>query len=352
MLQSAARDLLPESRLRICYRHRIPDRDTVDLVYNPSREGVTWRGLQTCGSVWICPICAAYISEQRRTEIRHIVDTWRGDVAMLTLTFQHSQADKLSQLVSHVTDAYRVMMSHRRMKGIKHTFGIMGAIRALESTQGAYGWHPHLHVMIVTDHALLPAELSELETVYGKEWGLMMGLRGRYASPYHGVNIRARHEVSSDYAAKLDPYLRELASDPRRETERWGLDAELTKAVVKQGHRDGQTPMQLLARYADRDDRDAGRLFQEYALAMHGRKHLVWSRGLREMLELDREPTDDDLKPPEDIQSEDVILASLTPPQWRIVRDRGLQGVIADAALQGASVLYDVLVAVGVYDVD
>ena len=41
-------------------------------------------------------------------------------------------------------------------------------------------------------------------------------------------------------------------------------------------------------------DKDCGKLFQEFAIAMKGSRQLVWSRGLKSLLDLD-EKTDEEL---------------------------------------------------------
>ena len=48
-----------------------------------------YSGLQTCGSVWSCPICAAKITERRRLEVQDAINQHRqagGEVQLLTLT--------------------------------------------------------------------------------------------------------------------------------------------------------------------------------------------------------------------------------------------------------------------------
>ena len=63
----------------------------------------------------------------------------------------------------------------------------------------------------------------------------------------------------------------------------------------------------------------AGKLFQVYAKAFHGRRQLYWSNGLRKLLELAQEQTDDELiAQAEDEQAS--VLATLTVKQWRAIR--------------------------------
>ena len=57
-LQSVARSILPESRTAKCLRIRAHDCDV--QVWKSKEHGTaSYGGLQTCGSVWACPVCAA-----------------------------------------------------------------------------------------------------------------------------------------------------------------------------------------------------------------------------------------------------------------------------------------------------
>ena len=57
-LQSVARDILPDSRTAKCLRIRAHDRD-VQVWKSKKHKTASYGGLQTCGSVWVCPVCGA-----------------------------------------------------------------------------------------------------------------------------------------------------------------------------------------------------------------------------------------------------------------------------------------------------
>src|SRR5712691_4776616 len=63
-LQREAQALLPNERVAFCMR-RIQAR-TVDVLYSVQHQSAHYGGLMVCGSVWVCPLCAAKISEHRR----------------------------------------------------------------------------------------------------------------------------------------------------------------------------------------------------------------------------------------------------------------------------------------------
>ena len=63
-LQSVARDILPTSRTAKCLRIRAYDKDV--QVWTKNHKTASYAGLQTCGSVWVCPVCGAKVVERRR----------------------------------------------------------------------------------------------------------------------------------------------------------------------------------------------------------------------------------------------------------------------------------------------
>ena len=64
-LQSVARDILPDSRTAKCLRIRAHDKD-VQVWKSKNHKTASYGGLQTCGSVWTCPVCGAKVVERRR----------------------------------------------------------------------------------------------------------------------------------------------------------------------------------------------------------------------------------------------------------------------------------------------
>ena len=93
-LQSVARSILPESRTAKCLRIRAHDCDV--QVWKSKEHGTaSYGGLQTCGSVWTCPVCAAKIAERRRVELLDAMELHKaqgGAVYLLTLTTPISAA--------------------------------------------------------------------------------------------------------------------------------------------------------------------------------------------------------------------------------------------------------------------
>ena len=92
-LQAVARSVLPRSRTAKCLRIPTSVRD-VQIWKSKEHHTTSYSGLQTCGSVWTCPVCSAKIAERRRVELLHAMDTHKaadGFVSLLTLTTPHQR---------------------------------------------------------------------------------------------------------------------------------------------------------------------------------------------------------------------------------------------------------------------
>ncbi len=137
----------------------------------------------------------------------------------------------------------------------------------------------------------------------------------------YAYDIKDRCDAS-DYLAKND------------EASHWGVDRELAKASSKAGKAVGLHPFGLLALTRD-CDKAAGAKFVEYAKVMRGKRQLLWSRGLKDLVGLD-DLTDEELAAQQDDKAD--LLGLLTPLQWSWVRKAGLRAQVLDAAeLSGLS---------------
>lgn len=258
-LRRVAGYLLPDERVKGCgcKRHS----QTVDLVR--SAKGAHFVGVETCGSVWHCPVCAARIAEKRRQEVAEAItgaSEAGGAAYMLTLTIRHNRRDKLAYLKCAIADGWRKAQNRRAYRTFKAQHGVIGTIRAIEVTHGqSNGWHPHLHILFVTKNSFDEGEIAEVEQTLFDLWAdVLSTLTGRYVA-LDALDFRPA--TTSDYVTK------------------WGADRELVKGQQKEGS-GSFSPWQLLAAFKSGNKR-AGKLFQEYALAFKGAQQLTWSKGLK-----------------------------------------------------------------------
>jgi hypothetical protein len=337
--QACAREVLPGmKRLQGCYRWLQGQRSTVDILYTPEHSDACYRGLQTCGSVWVCPVCAAKISERRRAELGQAIRAWESDwgtVLLVTYTIRHKRSDDLRASVDGLVNARKAMRSGRKAAEFKERFGLVGSVRALEVTHGVNGWHPHFHELLFVSAS---ADLVELEECLRRRWaGVLKGCGMRDVNE-HGIDVKATYGDVEDYVAKFG---HERAGE-------WGPEHELAKTVVKRGRNGSRAPIDLLLDYVHKSDAQAGMLFQQYAAVFVGKRQLAWSRGLRALLLPDPEEKSDEEISEEIGDSYAILLATLSVADWRVILGQDLRGEVLDIARRGdRGELWDYLQSVG-----
>lgn len=339
MLQAGARELLPEERVAVCLRQ--PVGGAVSVLYSPKYRVGHLGGLQTCGSVWACPVCSAKISERRAVELDTGTRAWlaRGGVLLLvSLTLQHSRDDALlvrgevkqlasgreqkepdKGLLGDLMQASYLLRTGDWWTRFQKRHALAGSVRSLEVTHGAAGWHPHLHMLCFVEAGTdVEAFGSELRA----RWGAVVAKVGRYASPRWGLDVRSANEEIAAYVAKFG------------KEQFWTVGRELAKSSSKNAYGSGRSMLELLELYVVAGDVAAGRLWREYALAFKSRHQHVWSRGLRALLGLIVEEKTDEEVAAEAIEDA-VELARLDLSAWRIVLAHDARGELCEVASSG-----------------
>jgi hypothetical protein len=236
---------------------------------------------------------------------------------LVTFTLAHDASDNLNVVFTALKRARKLLVSGRASIAFRDQWGIVGSVRALELTHGVNGWHPHLHVLYFFNQEV---PILPFEAAIKSRWSECVQSAGRYASWDHGCDVRFSDSDISAYIAKW-------GTEPS-----WTTAHEMTKAVTKTGRRKGRTPAQLLADYLA-GDKDAGRLWLQYAVNFKGERQLYWSKGLRDLLGLDWEKTDEEIA---DEQPEiAIVLASLTMGAWRVVLAKDARGELLAKAASG-----------------
>jgi len=309
-LQSVARTFFPDSRLNKCLRLRQKGKD-VQVLKSKEFKTASYSGLQTCGSVWRCPVCSAKISERRRVEIlaamtAHIAAG--GCVNMLTLTCPHQFKDKLADLLSKQAKALNSFWSDRHVKAVLAEMGTIGQIRALETTHGRLselnnGWHPHYHILMFQG---VGVDLACFEPVQMRDWQVRLYLRWANACKLAGLG-----EPSFAHGLKLDD-----GEQAAKYVTKWGLEDEMTKGHTKKAI-NGETPFDFLRAYLlDKTDKQAMALFVEFAETFQGKRQLHWSKGLKKRFAI-VEKSDEALA--EEKEDATVYLGKIELDQWRDV---------------------------------
>lgn len=296
-LQSVARRILPDERVGRCMRSLKEHSLKVGVCQGAKRAYYT--GLQVCGSIWICPVCAAKITEQRRVDLQNGMARWRGrhgEVLHLVQTVPHYDRQKLARVLVRFGDARRRQRNRKSWKRMIEERGLSGIVRALEVTYGSNGWHVHTHELLFVNSCSI--NIQEMTDDILEMWKGACVSAGLDRPNEHGVIIQDG-SYADRYASK------------------WGLESELTKAHMKKGNESGKTPWDILRAVREKGGGGNPELFVEYAKNFKGRHQLQWSKGLRDLLKMDSLKSDQDLA--EEVEKEDVLLGSLTSEEWKVI---------------------------------
>lgn len=301
-------------RIRCCHRVLRFGKREVQVRESEKSGKPYYANLQTCGSVWTCPVCALKIQAVRAAEVRQAIDQWiaqGGSVVLLTQTVPHSRRDDLSELLESFTAALSKFKAGAPYKRLAKRYGISGSIRGLEVTHGENGWHPHAHTILFLQ--IPPLSLQEMTDDLFRRWESAARRAG-----FEQALSPLAFDVQD--ASKVKSYVTKLGTEYQ-----WSAEHELVKAHSKRGRPATLTPFDMLRSYASKPDN--GRLlalFAEYAHNFHGRRQLVWSDGLKKRLLGTDGLTDEQVAA--SVGEVDRVLASIPFEDWLIINRHNLHG--------------------------
>ncbi len=313
-LQSIARSILPDHRIRGCLLFRRPNTNSVE-VRRSGASGLAYYGnLQVCGRGAVCPLCGARIAEHNRGEIQTALDVWRGYggvPALLTFTMPHYRSQGLTENIRALLKAFRGLTGHGSYRGLAKAAGLAHSIRSIEVTWGRRnGFHPHLHVLGFFGSGYGAVGLPErLPLLWLAELRRHIDITNTDHVLERGVSFQLGFSAGAEYLSKVG--------------HAWGLAEEVAKANRKKGRGEHYSPVQLLCHVRDRTLPEAVSVYREYAEASKGLHFLQWSRGMRDALGLAEEKSEEEKA--DGVDQHDAVLASLTPHEWRAVRAGGWQ---------------------------
>jgi hypothetical protein len=307
----------------------VPIGDQVEIRIKDS--ATYYCGLETCGNVWLCPVCSAKIHYRRAAELRNALETWEANghaASLVTITLPHDQHDRLSRLIDAERAAWKHVTQGAAWQRLKHRLGIAGYVIALEFTWGdENGWHPHYHVLLVHDRDLYADAIAALHA----------HIHSRLAASCRNHGLRQPDEL---HAVRIDPNVSAVAAGAYiAKGGDWTPAEEMTRGDLKTGRSGSRTPFQILADFyqaGDTLDRD---LWNEYAVVTRGLAAVRWSRGLRARMlgpSAASERTDAALAA-DDVDG--LVVATLSVVLWERIRHQGLEHAIlvaAEHAHQGA----------------
>jgi hypothetical protein len=284
-----------------------------------------FHGVGSCGDVWVCPHCAPRIAEGRRKELLKAMGEARrrGWKALLvTRTFKHGREDGLKETIKRMQKATSQMKSCRAYKKMIAEFNLQGHIRALEVTHSwANGWHPHHHeILFVDNENLSDKDIKEFEKNSYEIWKKYAEKNG-LGTPSREHGLRVDYRKGTGDSDAVGYYV-----------SKFGF--EMTYSHSKQGKQGSRTPWNILLDiYGNQNGEKYLKwspdveLLKEFGKAMKGRAQLFWSRGLKELLnvndESDEEIADKPMK---------HHVRSLSDKEWNAILWADSRGKVLDVA--------------------
>lgn len=253
-------------------------------------------GVVNCGSVWVCPNCAATIANRRAQEVRAIMKKAIDSdysAAMMTFTMRHRSGHKLRECWAALSGAWRLVTGGNPWLRDKATYGVFGWVKVVEVTWSPKnGWHVHLHVLVIFDRKDVSAKTAkQLGHRMWDRWAAGLGKQGFTARRDVGLDVRLA-TADPNSTGRLSEYFTKLAH-------------EMTGGRNKLAKGENITPMQigelatLEAEYwATKDDRWR-KLWGVWESASKARKQMAVSKAgdsdqtLKEWAGVDELPDED-----------------------------------------------------------
>lgn len=294
--------------------------ENISLVVK-TNGSVTINGVQLCASAWACPFCTPYIRHMRGKEIQGLIDQHLdsgGWGVFISATLRHKKSDSLASMLPVLSKAWSNLMGQRKFK--EFTKNRVGTIRCLEVMDGKNGWHPHLHILLLTPDEWESEKSGKFVKWVKEQWVFEVAKLAPDFTPSVKIGVDVRPftkdgKVVAEYLAKTGYH-------------GWNIGTELTRFDLKKNRSGkGVNPFQLL----DVDSEDSRLRWLEYVNTIRGRSSLHFSPGLRAKFDLSA-PLSDEAALVEAIHVfEDSNLLSVEPQIVSQIARLTRQGRIDDA---------------------
>lgn len=324
---------------------------TAQIVKSTTHKKAFFAGLATCANARTCPVCAAPINERKANEMRVAANQAEAMglyMSLVTFTSPHTSGDKIEDLIPKISESLAGFWRGAPAKRFKEKYGIVGHIRSFEVRHGENGWHPHFHIIIVSEKQLPTTNRGDRGVVLDDQsdewkwvldrWQNMCVKNGLDKPNQYGLDIQ-NGEQAGEYITKFGSD-GEILQTKSGKAVTWDIADEVTKGNTKRGRKGSRSPWDLLADSCDQELSQAERneakfLFLFYARAMVGVSQIKWSRGLRDFFGLGKEATDEEILKKEEDTAD--LLCHITPVEWKYIISNNLRSVVLELAENGGS---------------
>jgi hypothetical protein len=224
---------------------------------------------------------------------------------------RHTSGDSLAELWDGLSAAWRRLVSGKGYQTLKEQYGIDGYVRVVEVTHGDNGWHVHTHVALYLTANVSDFDLAQLQQrLYGR-WVNALDKDGFTASQAHGVDVIRTYEGSG-----LGAYMTKFALTHE------SLVNEMTNGQNKVARKSNRAPFRILADLTETNTPGDMALWETWETTSRGRRMMTWSVGMRELANLSRELTDEEIVALDQLHGE--LLMSVPSKQWASLMRRSL----------------------------
>lgn len=259
---------------------------------------------------WTCPLCAPKRAWGRTKEIEQaLINAHNKGYKQLFITFTipHTVKQKTATVLRHLSSAYHIFRNDRKIKKMLAACGFIGQIKSLDFTYTVNGCHAHYHTIYIFDSTETPENLAA--TVYNTvltSWDAAVYKEtGRHISRKYGLDIEVidlgDNEYDQEQAQKLAEYTAKVIS------------LYTTKYENQKG---SISPFDLLDLNQEAQNKP---IFQDYYIGTKGVRRLVFSRDLKQKL---------DIQPVEYERPAQAPIAYIAPAFIDVLRDVELRQTI------------------------
>jgi hypothetical protein len=336
---------------RISHCLRTPIGGDVHLMLSPGRQAGHYQKLQTCGSAYGCPLCAAKITQYRADEINFAAEKWMSTpghcMLMITFTLPHYGHQRFKEIRENFMKVRRRFKNHKIEKCseitpfflLRNEFNFDHDITAMDFTFSmSNGWHVHSHDLYFCSQTLDDSQIQKLNSQIIDAWvsscdkcGIQISEKSLRYMFQHSVKVQLA-KTPADYIAKFGSEVYERNREMFQGS--WGAAEELSKSHLKTGKSNSLTPWDLarIILLCEGDFnvyRYFGRILNDYVEGMRRKQMIFWSKGSKQFFGLLEKSDDEIVKETNDYAR---LIAVLDKSDWHIILKNKLRGSVAALA--------------------
>ncbi len=311
-------------RVKGCGRRRATSSSGVIVRMDKLTNIAGYAGLQSCASVWADPVCNARIMARRAVDLGYAIEKWQatgGRVLFATLTMRHNRDEELGQLWGRLSKGWHRVTGGKAWKTDCRVYGITGWTRVVEVTYGRNGWHVHTHVLVFVEGEFTAARGDELmERLFGR-WKAGVVASGGREPLRRGQDVRV---IKGAGDKTLAAYFTKAVYGAN-------VALEFTQSQTKkQRTLYGTRPVWAVLDEAQQGVAWAVDAWREWERASKGKRQMSWSKGLRDLLGMEVEESDEGIVS-EEMGSSDDDVVIITAEGWQTVTKGKLCSQVLDA---------------------